>query len=122
MEGVRVESLLVTEGLNATPLVLRSRGQVLLSDDIQFDNVPIVTPNGDILLRNLTFNVKPGVSSSIIQDVGSHTEQYSKEHLLIVGPNGMHRSFRGYFRLKMIPRCWKVLVVPHLRRPLACLW
>jgi ATP-binding cassette subfamily D (ALD) long-chain fatty acid import protein len=44
-------------------LVLRGRGQVLLSNDIQFDNVPIVTPNGDILLRNLTFNVKTGVSA-----------------------------------------------------------
>ena len=44
-------------------LVLRGRGQVLLSNDIQFDNVPIVTPNGDILLRSLTFNVKTGVSA-----------------------------------------------------------
>jgi len=51
----------VTQVLNATSLVLRSRGQVLLSDDIQFENVPIVTPNGDILLRSLTFHVKPGV-------------------------------------------------------------
>jgi hypothetical protein len=54
----------VTQALNATPLVLRSRGQVLLSDDIQFESVPIVTPNGDILLRSLTFHVKSGVSSS----------------------------------------------------------
>ncbi|KAG2149691.1 ABC transporter transmembrane region 2-domain-containing protein [Suillus cothurnatus] len=54
--------------------ILRSRGQVLLSDDIQFENVPIVTPNGDILLRSLTFHVKPG------------------EHLLIVGPNGAGKS------------------------------
>jgi len=54
--------LLAKEGLNAVPLVLRGHGQVLLSEDIQFDNVPIVTPNGDILLKNLTFNVKPGVS------------------------------------------------------------
>lgn len=53
----------VTQALNVTPLVLRSRGQVLLSDDIQFESVPIITPNGDILLRSLTFHVKPGVRS-----------------------------------------------------------
>lgn len=32
------------------------------SDDIQFENVPIVTPNGDILVRSLSFHVRPGVS------------------------------------------------------------
>lgn len=41
------------------------------SDDIQFEGVPIVTPNGDILVRSLSFHVKPG------------------QHLLIVGPNGV---------------------------------
>jgi ABC-type uncharacterized transport system fused permease/ATPase subunit len=62
-----VASSSVTQVLNATPLVLRSRGQVLLSDDIQFENVPIVTPNGDILLRSLTFHVKPGVRLSAMR-------------------------------------------------------
>lgn len=54
--------------------ILRGRGQVFLSEDIQFENVPIVTPNGDVLLQSLTFNVKPG------------------ENLLIVGPNGSGKS------------------------------
>ncbi|KIK99783.1 hypothetical protein PAXRUDRAFT_822399 [Paxillus rubicundulus Ve08.2h10] len=54
--------------------IMRSRGQVLEVEDIQFENVPIVTPNGDILLRSLTFSVKSG------------------EHLLIVGPNGAGKS------------------------------
>jgi len=36
--------------------------------------VPIVSPNGDILLRSLSFHVKPG------------------EHLLIIGPNGCGKS------------------------------
>lgn len=61
-----------TEGENGE--ILRSRGQVILSNDIQFEDVPIITPNGDILLRSLTFHVKPG------------------EHLLIVGPNGSGKS------------------------------
>ena len=42
-------------------LVLRGRGQVIESEEIQFENVPIVTPNGDVLVRSLTFYVKPGV-------------------------------------------------------------
>ncbi|KAH7883863.1 ABC transporter transmembrane region 2-domain-containing protein [Phlebopus sp. FC_14] len=54
--------------------IMRGRGQVFEAEDIQFENVPIVTPNGDLLLENLTFNVKPG------------------EHLLIVGPNGAGKS------------------------------
>ncbi len=41
--------------------VLRGRGIVVESEEIQFENVPIVTPNGDILVRSLSFYVKPGV-------------------------------------------------------------
>ena len=44
------------------PTVINGRGEVIESDDIQFENVPIVTPNGDILVRSLSFYVKPGVS------------------------------------------------------------
>jgi ATP-binding cassette subfamily D (ALD) long-chain fatty acid import protein len=43
-------------------IVLQGRGQVIESEDIRFENVPIVTPNGDILVRSLSFHVKPGVS------------------------------------------------------------
>lgn len=43
-------------------LVLKGRGRVVESDEIHFENVPIVTPNGDILVRSLSFYVKPGVS------------------------------------------------------------
>ncbi len=44
------------------PVVLSGRGQVFEAEDIQFENVPIVTPNGDILLQSLSFHVKPGVN------------------------------------------------------------
>ncbi|KAJ7630529.1 ABC transporter transmembrane region 2-domain-containing protein [Roridomyces roridus] len=54
--------------------ILKGRGEVIESEDIQFENVPIVTPNGDILVRSLSFHVKPG------------------QHLLIVGPNGCGKS------------------------------
>ncbi|KAL1626397.1 ATP-binding cassette long-chain fatty acid transporter pxa2 [Neofusicoccum ribis] len=54
--------------------VLRGRGQVSEGEDIEFVDVPIVSPNGDVLVRKLSFTVKPG------------------DHLLIVGPNGCGKS------------------------------
>lgn len=64
----RFDKQLVT---NADPELLRQRGVVELSDNIEFKGVPIISPNGDVLLRELTFSMRPGM------------------HLLIVGPNGM---------------------------------
>jgi ATP-binding cassette subfamily D (ALD) long-chain fatty acid import protein len=54
--------------------VLRGRGQVEESEAIEFADVPIVSPNGDILVKKLTFSIRPG------------------DHLLIVGPNGCGKS------------------------------
>ncbi|RUS17282.1 ABC transporter transmembrane region 2-domain-containing protein [Endogone sp. FLAS-F59071] len=54
--------------------VLAGRGEIVESENIEFHNVPIVSPNGDVLLKSLTFYVKPGM------------------HLLIVGPNGCGKS------------------------------
>lgn len=54
--------------------VLRGRGTVTEGPDIMFHDVPIVSPNGDVLVRKLSFHVKPG------------------DHLLIVGPNGCGKS------------------------------
>lgn len=54
--------------------VLRGRGQVSEGEDIEFVDVPIVSPNGDVLVRKLSFTVKPG------------------DHMLIVGPNGCGKS------------------------------
>ncbi|GAA6034585.1 hypothetical protein JCM8097_005409 [Rhodosporidiobolus ruineniae] len=55
--------------------ILQGRGKIVHSDDeIIFDNVPIVTPNGDVLVKSLSFHVKPG------------------NHLLVVGGNGTGKS------------------------------
>lgn len=54
--------------------VLRGRGQVEESEAIEFTDVPIVSPNGDILVKKLTFSIQRG------------------DHLLIVGPNGCGKS------------------------------
>ncbi|GAA5936592.1 uncharacterized protein JCM15063_001932 [Sporobolomyces koalae] len=61
--------------LNENAKILSGRGKFIHSEDeIVFENVPIVTPNGDILIKSLSFYVKPG------------------NHLLIVGGNGTGKS------------------------------
>ena len=45
-----------------TVIVLQGRGTIIDSKDIRFENVPIVTPNGDVLVKSLSFHIKRGVS------------------------------------------------------------
>jgi ATP-binding cassette subfamily D (ALD) long-chain fatty acid import protein len=52
-------TFLMTLLSNSGRTVLRGRGQIIESEEIEFENVPIVTPNGDILVRSLSFHVKP---------------------------------------------------------------
>jgi ATP-binding cassette subfamily D (ALD) long-chain fatty acid import protein len=59
---------------NANPTILNERGEIRISNYIEFEKVPIVAPNGDILVKELTFHVRRGM------------------HLLIVGPNGCGKS------------------------------
>ncbi|KAF8592024.1 hypothetical protein K439DRAFT_1626527 [Ramaria rubella] len=68
------KSMVSSALLEENAKLLSGRGKIIDSEDIQFENVPVVTPNGDILVRSLSFHVKPG------------------EHLLIVGPNGCGKS------------------------------
>lgn len=75
IQAGRFEKKLVSSaGTEENAAVLRNRGEVSESEDIEFIDVPIVSPNGDVLVRKLSFSVKPG------------------EHLLIVGPNGCGKS------------------------------
>ena len=54
--------------------ILTQRGTTIPSSSIEFSNVPIVSPNGSILVQSLTFHVHP------------------TQHTLIVGPNGCGKS------------------------------
>ncbi|KAF2718486.1 peroxisomal long-chain acyl-CoA transporter, ABC superfamily [Polychaeton citri CBS 116435] len=54
--------------------VLSGRGELEVSEAIEFRRVPIVSPNGDVLVKALDFVIHPG------------------EDLLIVGPNGCGKS------------------------------
>ena len=68
------KKLVSSAGTDENAAILEGRGEVIESDNIEFIDVPIVSPNGDILVRKLNFTVKQG------------------EHLLIVGPNGCGKS------------------------------
>jgi len=68
------KALVSSASTEANAAVLSGRGELVEGDDIQFVDVPIVSPNGDILVQKLSFDIGPG------------------DHLLIVGPNGCGKS------------------------------
>ncbi|GAB7337216.1 hypothetical protein MBLNU457_g2593t1 [Dothideomycetes sp. NU457] len=68
------KALVSSASIDANAKVLAGRGELTEGEDIEFVEVPIVSPNGDILVPNLTFKIGPG------------------DHLLIVGPNGCGKS------------------------------
>ncbi|KAK5158244.1 ATP-binding cassette long-chain fatty acid transporter pxa2 [Recurvomyces mirabilis] len=68
------KALVSSASTEANAAVLSGRGKLEESEDIEFYNVPIVSPNGDVLVRALSFHINRG------------------DHLLIVGPNGCGKS------------------------------
>ena len=53
---------------------VRGGATVVYDDKIQFQDVPILSPNSDILVNKMSFSISPGM------------------HLMIVGPNGCGKS------------------------------
>ena len=68
------KALVSSASTEANAAVLAGRGELVEGEDIKFEDVPIVSPNGDILVEALSFHIGPG------------------DHLLIVGPNGCGKS------------------------------
>ncbi len=55
-------------------LLESKKGEIVVSDNIVFENVPILSPNGDVLIQAMNFSIKPGMN------------------LFITGPNGCGKS------------------------------
>ena len=90
---------------DAALLVLKGRGQVIESDEIEFQNVPIVTPNGDVLVKSLSFYVKHGVRIIFASLMKKNSES-------IIGTS-----------VDRWPQwMWKVFFVQNIRRFMASLW
>jgi ATP-binding cassette subfamily D (ALD) protein 3 len=53
---------------------LKNLGIIRVNSNIMFDKVPILSPNGDTLIKEMTFKIEPGM------------------HLMISGPNGCGKS------------------------------
>ncbi|KAK2781296.1 hypothetical protein FQN53_000640 [Emmonsiellopsis sp. PD_33] len=68
------KKLVSSASTDSNAAVLSGRGTITESPYIEFTDVPIVSPNGDVLVQKLSFAVHPG------------------DHLLIVGPNGCGKS------------------------------
>ncbi|GAW20851.1 hypothetical protein ANO14919_103630 [Xylariales sp. No.14919] len=68
------KKLVSSSGTEEHEAVLKGRGRVVESKNIEFIDVPIISPNGDVLVKALSFSLKQG------------------DHLLVVGPNGCGKS------------------------------
>ncbi|ATY66206.1 ABC transporter [Cordyceps militaris] len=68
------KNLVSSSGTENNEAVLKGRGTIHESQDITFIDVPIISPNGDVLVQALSFSIKHG------------------DHLLVVGPNGCGKS------------------------------
>ena len=68
------KALVSTASTESNATVLSGRGELEEGEDIKFEDVPIVSPNGDVLVKALSFHIAVG------------------DHLLIVGPNGCGKS------------------------------
>ncbi|KAI1002144.1 ATP-binding cassette sub-family D member 2 [Podosphaera aphanis] len=69
------EKTLISESTSdEAQALLKRRGTVTEGEDIEFIDVPIVTPGGSVLVSALSFAMKPGT------------------HVLVLGPNGCGKS------------------------------
>lgn len=73
-EGNYQKSMVKSVDGEAKDDIRTRRGEVYETDHVEFKDVPIVSPNGDILVEKMNFKIDPGM------------------HLLITGPNGCGKS------------------------------
>lgn len=71
----KYERTMVNNAVNGMSEIGPNKGKMVFVDNlIKFENVPLVTPNGDVLVKELSFEVKSGMN------------------VLVCGPNGCGKS------------------------------
>lgn len=74
-EGKSADHIKKTESKNQLmDNTLKNHGEIAISEVIRFENVPILSPNGDTLIPAMNFEISPGMN------------------LMITGPNGCGKS------------------------------
>ena len=53
---------------------MSARGEVIIGQNLAFEDVPIISPTGDVLVEKMSFKIEPGMN------------------LMISGPNGCGKS------------------------------
>ena len=73
-ERTMIDNTLRQEVHKKINISAESKGEIIEGDIIKFENVPIVSPNGDVLVSSLNIEIKPGMNC------------------IIAGPNGCGKS------------------------------
>jgi len=53
---------------------MSAKGEVIVGENLEFEDVPIISPTGDVLVEKMSFKIEPGMN------------------LMISGPNGCGKS------------------------------
>uniref|UniRef100_A0A673N9T0 ATP-binding cassette sub-family D member 3-like n=1 Tax=Sinocyclocheilus rhinocerous TaxID=307959 RepID=A0A673N9T0_9TELE len=94
-ERTMVTQRIKDDSVEKIPLI-PGKGKIIIADNIiKFEHIPLVTPNGDILIRDLSFEVSSGTN------------------VLVCGPNGCGKS--SLFRVlgELWPLCGGQLTKPQ---------
>lgn len=90
-EGKFKKTLVSSGNIEENAAVLKGRGNIAYDDDIEFDKVPIVSPNGDILVKALSFKISHG-DHLLIGKANKPITGSAYTNPWAVGPNGCGKS------------------------------
>lgn len=67
LNGGKYERTMVSNSASADTEIGVGKGEIKFQDQIiKFDKVPLVTPNGDLLVKELSFEVKSGTNVLVV--------------------------------------------------------